>query len=137
MPPRVVVMVAAWLEIVVGVLFITALDTMCRLLFAAGPEGAGMPLGRLVGVALFALGVASFPTTSGESSRTVVMSLFAYNLGATTLFAWTAVFHDATRFYALARCHPACHRCGRVAATTSGQEASSYASRRTNAGTLA
>lgn len=44
MPPRVVVIVAAWLEIVVGVLFITALNTMCRLLFAAGPEGAGMPL---------------------------------------------------------------------------------------------
>ena len=92
MPPRVIVMVAAWLEIVVGVLFITALDTMCRLLFAAVPEGAGMPLGRLVGVALFALGVASFPTTSAESSRTVVMGLFAYNLGATTLFAWTAIF---------------------------------------------
>ena len=92
MPPRVIVMVAAWLEIVVGVLFITALDTMCRLLFAAVPEGAGMPLGRLVGVALFALGVASFPTTSAESSCTVVMGLFAYNLGATILFAWTAIF---------------------------------------------
>ncbi len=91
MPPRVVVMVAAWLEIVVGVLFITALDTMCRLLFAAGPEGAAMPLGRLVGVALFSLGVASLPSSSSELSRSVVMGLFAYNLGAATLFAWTAV----------------------------------------------
>ena len=79
MPPRVVVMVAAWLEIVVGALFITALDTMCRLLFAAGPEGAAMPLGRLVRVALFSLGVASLPSSSLESSRSVVMGLFAYN----------------------------------------------------------
>ncbi len=91
MPARVVVMAAAWLEIVVGILFITALDTMCRLLFAAGPEGAGLPLGRLVGVALFALGVASLPSTSEEPSRSVVMGLFAYNFGAATLFAWTAL----------------------------------------------
>ena len=86
-----IVMAAAWLEIIVGGSFITALNMMCRLLFGVGPDGIGMPLGHLVGVALFALGFASLPSTSAVSSRSVVIGLFVYNFGAATLFAWTAV----------------------------------------------
>jgi hypothetical protein len=48
MTARVVVIAAAWLEIVVGILFITSPNMVCRLLFAAGPEGLGVPLGHFV-----------------------------------------------------------------------------------------
>jgi hypothetical protein len=85
---RVIVVTAAWLEIVVGVTAITALGVMCRLLFAAEPEGAAMPLGRLAGVALLALGIACLPSRSAESCRNAVLGLFVYNFGTATLLAW-------------------------------------------------
>ncbi len=88
---RVVVMTAAWLEIVVGVTAITALGVMCRLLFAAEPDGVAMPLGRLAGVALLALGIACLPSKSAESSRNALLGLFVYNFGTATLLAWVGV----------------------------------------------
>ena len=91
MTPRVIVIAAAWLEIIVGILCITSPSMVCGLLFAAGPEGVGLPLGHLFGVALFALGIACLPSTSAQPSRSIVIGLFAYTLGAATLFAWTAV----------------------------------------------
>ncbi len=91
MTPKVVVTAAAWLEIIVGILLIISPDMVCRLLFAVGTEGAGVPLGHLVGVALFALGIACLPSASTQPSRSILMGLFAYNLGAATLLAWTAV----------------------------------------------
>ncbi len=73
MTPRVVVIAAAWLEIVVGILFITSPNMVWRLLFAAGPEGLGVPLGHFVGVALFALGIACLPSTSAQLSHSIAM----------------------------------------------------------------
>ena len=51
-----VVVTAAWLEIVVGAVFLTACDVPSQLLFAAKPEGVGIVLARFAGVGLFALG---------------------------------------------------------------------------------
>jgi hypothetical protein len=65
-----------------------------------------------------------------------VLGLFAYNLGAAILFAWMAVA-ATLRGFMLLPAGPTCRCCGSVAATASGQEASSHSSDRPDAATLA
>ncbi len=62
MAHRHVVMASAWLEIIVGIAFITAPDVLCVLLFDEKPEGIAMPLARWLGVGLLGLGIASLPS---------------------------------------------------------------------------
>ena len=97
MPQRYVVMAAAWLEIIVGVSFIARPDLPCVLLFAAKPEGIGIPVARFAGFGLLALGIACLPSTA-TASRRGVAGLFVFNVGVTILFAWLAI---ATTFHGL------------------------------------
>lgn len=69
--------VAAWLEIVVGATFLTVPDIPSRLLFAATPDGVGLPLARFSGIALVALGIACLPSKAIGSSRSAVLRLFS------------------------------------------------------------
>jgi len=87
---RSVVMPAAWLEIVIGTFFVAVPNLPCVLLFAAKPEGLGVPLARLAGFGLLALGIACLPTSTTGSRRGVV-GLFVFNVGAAILFAWVGV----------------------------------------------
>src|SRR5215472_2265924 len=73
MRQRVVVSAAAWLEIIVGALFLTVPDVLCLLLFGAKPEAIGMPLGRFAGIALLALGIACLPSRDAASPRNAVL----------------------------------------------------------------
>jgi heme A synthase len=82
---------AAWLEIVVGAIFLTVPDVPCRLLFAAKPEGVGVVLARFAGVGLFALGIACLPSTATGSHRSAVFGLLVFNAGVATLFAWVGI----------------------------------------------
>ena len=91
MRQRFVVTAAAWLEIVVGALFLTVPDVPCLLLFGAKPEAIGMTVGRFAGIALAALGIACLPSTDAGSRRSVVLGLFAFNVGVAILFAWVGV----------------------------------------------
>jgi hypothetical protein len=91
MRQRVVVGTSAWLEIVVGTLFLTVPDVLCLLLFGAKPEAIGMPLGRFAGIALLALGIACLPSWGAASRPNVVLGLFAFNGGVAILFAWVGV----------------------------------------------
>jgi hypothetical protein len=87
---RSVVMAAAWLEIVVGAILVAVPDIPCAVLFAARPEGIGIPLARFGGIGLFALGIACLPWT-GAGSRSTVLGLFAFNAGAASLLAWVGI----------------------------------------------
>ena len=91
MRQRFVVGAAAWLEIVVGALFLTMPDVLCLLLFGAKPEAIGIPLGRFAGIALVALGIACLPSRDAGSRRHVVLGLFAFNGGVALLFAGVGV----------------------------------------------
>ena len=84
---RPVIMAAAWLEIVVGAVLITAPGVLCRLLFAAKPERVGLTLARFAGIGLFALGIACLPSATTESDRSAV-GLFLFNFGMVILLAW-------------------------------------------------
>ena len=88
MVQRYIVKAAAWLEIVVGAIFIIVPNIPCALLFGANPNNLGTPLARWVGVSLFALGIACLPSKAGESHRRAVLALFVFNAGVTILFAW-------------------------------------------------
>ena len=90
MHDRLIVTAAAWLEIVVGALFLTVPAILCLLLFAAKPEAVGVPLARFVGVALLALGIGCLPSTNAGSRRNVV-GLLVFNVGVTVLFAWVGI----------------------------------------------
>jgi hypothetical protein len=70
-------------------------------------------------------------------SCSVVLGLFADNLGAAILCAWMAVATTLRGFRLLPAVHPTCHCCGSVVATASGQEASWHSSDRPDAATLA
>ena len=86
-----IVKAAAWLEIIVGVVFITAPDLPCTLLFDAKPEGIGGPLARWIGIGLVALGIACVPSKAGELRRSTVLGLFAFNAGIAILLAWVGL----------------------------------------------
>lgn len=91
MPQNSVVKAAAWLEIVVGAIFVTVPDIPCRLLFAVAPGGVGVPLGRFAGIALFALGTACAPSTTPGSRRSAVLGLLIYNAGAVIFLTTVAL----------------------------------------------
>jgi hypothetical protein len=86
-----IVKAAAWLEIVVGFVFITVPDVPCTLLFDAKPEGIGGPLARWVGIGLFALGITCMPSKAGELRRSTVLGLFAFNAGVAILLAFVGI----------------------------------------------
>ena len=91
MPQSSVVKAAAWLEIIVGAIFVTAPEVPCRLLFAVPPSGVGVPLGRFAGVALLALGTACMPLTTAGSRRSAVLGLLIFNAGAVIFLAAVAL----------------------------------------------
>jgi hypothetical protein len=88
---RYIVKAAAWLEIVVGAIFVTVPDIPCLLVFGAKPESVGRPLAHWIGVALIALGIACLPSKAAESQRSAVLGLLVFNIGATILFLWVGV----------------------------------------------
>ena len=88
---RYVVKLAAGLEVVVGIFFLTAPDIPCRLLFAATPEGLGIVLGRFAGAALVALAITCLISGAPEPCRSAALGLLVFNVSATIFFAWVAV----------------------------------------------
>ena len=91
MRQRFVVRAAAWLEIVVGAIFIAVPNVPCMLLFGARPEGTGVPLAHWVGVGLFALGIACLGSKPEGPYRSAVLALPVFNAGVTVLLAWVGV----------------------------------------------
>jgi hypothetical protein len=87
---RSVVQTAACLEIVVGVIFVTAPNVPCHLLFAVTPEGVAILLARFAGVALVALGIACLLPKATGLGRSAVLALLVFNVGATIFFVWVA-----------------------------------------------
>ena len=88
---RISLMVAAWVEILVGASFILALNAQSQLIFGTTTEGAGAGFARIAGIGLMALGIACLPSKHAEANRGPVRALLAYNIGATIFFAWVGV----------------------------------------------
>jgi hypothetical protein len=88
---RTVVMLAAWLEIVVGVSLLVDLNSQSQGLFGVTPDGVGVPIARFAGIGLISLGIACLPSKATEPQRGAVRGLFVFNLGATVVFAGVAM----------------------------------------------
>jgi hypothetical protein len=88
---RTAVLMAAWLEIIVGASFLLVLNTQSKFIFGATPEGIGDPWARFAGVALIGLGIACLPSKFEGTRQGAVRGLLVFNIGATIFFAWVAV----------------------------------------------
>jgi len=88
---RSVVTAAAWLEIVAGIVFVTAINVVCAVLFAVQPEGVGIVFGRFAGVVLFALGIACLPSRDPTPLGKAALGLFIFNAGIAMLLAWVGL----------------------------------------------
>lgn len=92
---RTAVLLAALVEIIVGVSFVLATNGQSQLVFGATTEGTGSLFARLAGIGLIGLGLACLPSNVAGTQRVAVRGLFIFNVAATIFFAWVGV---ATEF---------------------------------------
>ena len=85
---RFIVKGAAWLEVIVGISVVTIPYAACRMLFGVTPEGVAILLARFAGVALLGLGIGCLPSKITGPSRSAVVGLLTFNVGATVFFVW-------------------------------------------------
>jgi hypothetical protein len=88
---RTALLLAAWVEIIVGASFVLAFKGQSQLVFGATVEGTGALFARLAGIGLIGLGLACLPSSVAGTQRVAVRGLFIFNVLATILFAWIGV----------------------------------------------
>ena len=84
-----VVKSAAWLEMIVGAVFVLWPQIPCMWLFGANPENIGWALARWIGVSLLGLGVACLPSKGSQPAT--VLGLLLFNIGLFVLLAWVGL----------------------------------------------
>lgn len=82
--------VTAAIEAGAGLGLIAAPDLVVRLLLASDISGAAIPLGRVAGVALLALGLASW-LSRGQAASEVTSAMLFYNCGVAAVLVMTDV----------------------------------------------
>ena len=88
---RTAVQFAAWVEIIVGVSFILAVNVQSQFIFGTTLAGPGFQLLRFAGIALIGLGIACLPSKLAGTNLSAVRALIIFNIGATIFFAWVAL----------------------------------------------
>ena len=81
--------VTAVIEIGAGLAMLVAPTVVAQLLLGAGISGETIPIGRLAGVALLALGIACWLArgdTESRAARGLVVGMLVYNIGAAGIF---------------------------------------------------
>ena len=84
----------AMLEAGTGLALIAVPAIVVRLLLGAEISGASIPLGRLAGAALLALGVACWLArgdTQSRATRGLVVAMLTYNIVATAVLAFAGI----------------------------------------------
>ena len=95
---RMLLAIAAVMETLAGLGLILAPDATMQLLFGGRPDGVGMMMGRVAGVALLALGVACWGAradSGGEARAGTVGAITLYNGGAGVLLVLFAITGQA------------------------------------------
>ena len=85
---------AAVVEAATGLALIAVPGIVVRLLLGAEISGASMPLGRVAGAALLALGVACWlprDDTQSRTARGLVVAMLMYNIVATAVLAFAGI----------------------------------------------
>src|SRR5206468_12492919 len=84
----------AFLEAATGLALIAVPAIVVRLLLGAEISGASIPLGRVAGAALLALGVACWlarDDTQSRAARGLVVAMLIYNIPATAVLAFAGI----------------------------------------------
>ncbi len=84
----------AIIEAAMGLALIAVPAIVVRLLLGAEISGASMPLGRVAGAALLALGVACWlarDDTQSRAARGLVVAMLMYNIVATAVLAFAGI----------------------------------------------
>jgi hypothetical protein len=84
----------AIIETATGLGLIAVPSVVVRLLLGAEISGASMPLGRVAGAALLALGVACWlarDDTQSRAARGLVVAMLMYNIAATAVLAFAGI----------------------------------------------
>src|SRR5437764_5256230 len=84
----------AIIEAATGLALIALPATVVRLLLGAEISGASIPLGRVAGAALLALGVACWLArhdTQSRAARGLVVAMLTYNVPATAVLAFAGI----------------------------------------------
>ena len=84
----------AILEPATGLALIAVPAIVVRLLLGAEISGASVPLGRVAGAALLALGVACWlarDDTQSRAARGLVVAMLMYNIAATAVLAFAGI----------------------------------------------
>ncbi len=84
----------AIIEAATGLALIAVPAIVVRLLLGAEISGASIPLGRVAGAALLALGVACWlarDDTQSRATRALVVAMLIYNLVATAVLAFAGI----------------------------------------------
>ena len=95
---RMLLAIAAVIETLAGLGLILMPDATMQLLFGGRPDGVGMMMGRVAGVALLALGVACWGArgdSGGEARVVTVRAITLYNAGAGALLVLFAITGQA------------------------------------------
>ena len=95
---RMLLAIAAVIETLAGLGLILMPDATMQLLFGGRPDGVGMMMGRVAGVALLALGVACWGArgdSGGEARAVTVRAITLYNAGAGALLVLFAITGQA------------------------------------------
>ena len=98
---RTVVMIAVWVEILVGISFLLVPNVQSQFIYGTTPVGIGDPWARFAGIALISLGIACHPSRFAGTHRSAVRALFIFNTAVTIFFAWVGV---ATTFQGVLLC---------------------------------
>jgi hypothetical protein len=84
----------AMIEAATGLALLAVPAIVVRLLLGAEISGASMPLGRVAGAALLALGVACWlarEDTQSRAARGLVVAMLIYNIVATAVLAFAGI----------------------------------------------
>jgi len=84
----------AIIETATGLALLTLPSFVVQLLLGAEISGASMPLGRVAGAALLALGVACLlarDDTQSHTARGLVVAMLMYNIPATAVLAFAGI----------------------------------------------
>src|SRR5688572_6270959 len=95
---RMLLAIVALMETVAGLGLILSPDPTMQFLFGGRPDGVGMMMGRVAGVALVALGIACWRAradSGGEARAGTVGAITVYNAGAGALLVLFAVTGQA------------------------------------------
>jgi hypothetical protein len=88
MPVALLLAVAAFIEAAMGAALIVVPSTVAVLLLGDGLSGTGLTVGRVTGVALFALAVGSWIGRQDEGRSSALVGMLTYNILAAIYLAY-------------------------------------------------